>query len=141
MPLFDESFPVAEDWDYLIRAAATCQIAWVSEPLILAHREGSDHLATDNPKAVLLGRRRLFDKYSVELAARPKVRSRLHHKTAMTAYQAGDMRALRGHLLSAIRAYPISLRLYPKLVLASLGPLVFRSAVNMIRRIRARFSR
>ena len=136
IPMFDETFKTYEDRDYLIGASQKCQLTSVSEPLVLLHTDGTDHLWQKNLGNALQGRLRLLDKHHAALARLPQLLSLFEYRAATLYYQLGDMRRFRHHLLKAIRAYPRNPKLYFWLTLACLGYIPFRCVSEFIGRMK-----
>ena len=134
VPLFDETFDSKQDREYLVRATREVQLAWVPESLVIAHKDGSDHIGHNNANNRLASQLRFLEKYGPELRRRPSLYRRYHHGMAQRYYSRGDMKSARRHLWLAVRAEPRNPKAYPWLMAAYLGRTGFGVALRAAHR-------
>ena len=73
---FDESFPIACDWDITIRLSK--QFKWAFVPEVLVERTHHDTNVTGDPDYDVRCRRQVWEKFRADIARHPDVERRFH---------------------------------------------------------------
>ncbi len=85
---YDESFPVMEDWDWLIRASRVYRLAHVARTTcVVTEREDGSSMSSASDMPFLVATRRIFSTYNREAAADPALQQAREQRLA--GYQAG----------------------------------------------------
>jgi glycosyltransferase involved in cell wall biosynthesis len=133
------TFPVAEDWLYLLVLAGLGQVAWIDEPLV-AYRRSPDQMSRGGAIVVLNNLRSLEHVLAGEpefvAANRARIRTVVgrRHRDIAEVLAESDAGAAFRHLLSSIRGGDIgghSVRIFAKIVLPNV-------VIGGLRRVRAR---
>jgi glycosyltransferase involved in cell wall biosynthesis len=119
---FDESLGCAEDTDLLIRLARDYDFRAVSDAWIDVHLHQGPRLTVYG--VTMAGAyARIIEKHREVLDAEPAIAAELRYKAAWLHYHGHDRAGGRHHLLRALRARPLALRLWCALALFELaGP-------------------
>ena len=102
--MFDESLPANQDWDYLLRLSAFCQIDSLPDPLLRVHREPGPHIS--NLVNNIVSCHMLIRKWEIELKRNPPALAHHHVRLAVLSFRAGKLKDARQHLWNAIQADP-----------------------------------
>ncbi|MBN1294588.1 MAG: glycosyltransferase family 2 protein [Candidatus Latescibacteria bacterium] len=126
-PLFDESFPALEDLEYAIRIAEKYPVDYVQEALVHVYRyDNLDHVW--NSPNVIIGFRKLEQKYSLLLQSHPEILAFYRYHTAKNLLNLGKKREARNDIVEGIKFKPTSGKLYIWYCLSFFGKLGIKIA-------------
>jgi glycosyltransferase involved in cell wall biosynthesis len=124
-----------QDIDWLLRASKLSQIDFIPESLVVVHQESGY-----DPNSTAIRRLNLTRKYAEELNQRPQLLQSCYIKISQSYHKQRNSKEARHYLVLAIKAYPLTLRPYIQLLLASfMGPRYTGLILNFLHDIRQTF--
>ena len=123
---FDESLPILQDWDFIIRLAKHCCFGCVNEPLLNSHVTSGS--LSENEEAALETIELITKKYSEDYNKYPEA------KAAQFVF-IGNRRCLQGKMETGIKYFLKAIKLVPWSLAAWLGILLAWTGKNNYRRI------
>jgi glycosyltransferase involved in cell wall biosynthesis len=128
---FDPTLATFDDGELLLRIGRRWPVAALPEPLYVWHHHIGPRLS--EPRAQVIARRRIIEKYEAELAVRPPAAAHHHFRLAVTEYRAGYTKAAQMSLHAAGRADPSNRKLRVLGSVARLGVTPARVALAIYR--------
>ena len=107
--LFDELLESVQDFDLYIRIAEYYHFDVVREPLVKVNEDTPDGISS-NSEAILMGRKRLLEKYSKKIPQRCRLRSLYNYRIGRILCHQGKMKEGRKYLFKAITSHLYGLK-------------------------------
>jgi glycosyltransferase involved in cell wall biosynthesis len=101
---FDEEMPAMVEHDLILRLARRHPVARVPDPLYVRYLHAGPRVT--DPRRQIVGRRRILERFSADLEARPRIAAVHHWRLAAAERAIGDWSAAADHLTLAAARDP-----------------------------------
>jgi glycosyltransferase involved in cell wall biosynthesis len=125
---FDETLPSCQDWDMWIRLSKYYAFDFVPDILAKHHIHGSQ--ISVNLNAKIVARKKLVEKYWVDLSRKSKILSILLKRLGILCCLNGDSREGRRYFLGSIKRKPLQKGGYVNFLLSLLVPRIHRNILK-----------
>lgn len=133
--MLDEKMPALQDWDFHLKASTCTRYAFLPQPLLEKHPQGTS--ISRNYAAYANAHHRIYDKYRQRFENDPDGQANIHFRTGSSLCLSGSPGAGRNRIAQALELKPMSLTFRLAYYISFTGPYLFRLCWSMLSHLRA----
>ena len=131
--MFDEQFPVCEDWDLFLRMSRYYQFKFISEPLAIIYPQ-ADSLTVDTG-TLIKGLKQMLKTHLEDIKQDKTVLGRYYFRLGNCLCSYGKLSQGRDYFVRSVKAYPLDIRVFSAFLVSLLGKSVYNMVAKSYREI------